>query len=42
MEWIYSVLEIVTLSSSMGDEGHEVARLFEELRYKPEGRGFDS
>ena len=31
--------KFVTLS---GKWGHAVAQLFEALRYKPEGRGFDS
>jgi len=35
-------LEINTVTISMGVEGYAVVRLLEELRYKPEGCGFDS
>jgi hypothetical protein len=34
----YQFLELVFL----GNKGHAVAQLVEALRYKPEGRGFDS
>jgi len=36
------LLEIITVAISMGDGGYAVVRLFEEMRNKPEGRGFDS
>jgi hypothetical protein len=32
----------VKYHSITGHEGHAVAQLVEALRYKPEGRGFDS
>ena len=32
----------VIIMHSLFSKGHAVAQLFETLRYKPEGRGFDS
>jgi len=33
---------IIIVNVTHGDEGHAVAQLVKALRYKPEGRGFDS
>jgi hypothetical protein len=35
-------LDLYQKSHSETKVGHAVAQLFEALRYKPEGRGFDS
>jgi hypothetical protein len=34
--------EVICPCVHMGQLGHAVAQLVEALRYKPEGRGFDS
>jgi len=33
--------EGVFLPGNVGEGGHAISQLFEALRYKPEGRGFD-
>ena len=40
--WLYCSIQLDKILKEQTDLGHAVAQLVEALRYKPEGRGFDS